>query len=175
MSAASSLAAHVVDPDVLEGHVATVTEFLDTFRALEVNALTTRYDAVIARLLVAAGRLAEARDRVDTGLRFSKETGMRFYDAELLRIRAHTHDDPTKRRADLSDAVKLARRQGAFIFELRAAADHFKLDDETARQELNDAMCRFPKAAPGRNWRKRRRYRPLGVNLDGCPTPGTSF
>ncbi|MGE2719255.1 adenylate/guanylate cyclase domain-containing protein [Mycolicibacterium celeriflavum] len=143
VSAVSSLAARVVDPDVLEGHVATVTEFVDTLRALEVKALTTRYDGVIARLLVAGGRFAEARDRVNVGLRLAEETGMRFYDAELLRIRARTHEDPTERRADLRSAVELARLQGATIFELRAAAEYFNLDGEAARQALTDALRRF--------------------------------
>jgi hypothetical protein len=35
---------------------------------------------------------------------------MCFYDAELLRLRAHTHTDPEARQADLAAAVALARR-----------------------------------------------------------------
>ncbi len=46
---------------------------------------------------------------------------MHFYDAELLRLRAHTHADPETMQADVSAAVDLARRQGATLFELRAA------------------------------------------------------
>ena len=38
---------------------------------------------------------------------------MHFYDAELLRLRAHTTDDPVRRRADLVAAIELAREQDA--------------------------------------------------------------
>ena len=40
---------------------------------------------------------------------------MCFYDAELLRQRAHTHTDPDARHVDLSAAVTLARQQGAYL------------------------------------------------------------
>ena len=43
---------------------------------------------------------------------------MCFYDAELLRLRAHTHADPDARQAA---ALDLARSRGATLFELRAA------------------------------------------------------
>jgi len=69
---------------------------------------------------------------------------MHFYDAELLRIRAHTHDDADRRGDGLRAAVELARRQHATIFELRAAADDFELRGEPARQELRDSVRRFP-------------------------------
>ena len=38
---------------------------------------------------------------------------MHYYDAELLRLRAHTHADAAGRQADLAAAHDLARRQGA--------------------------------------------------------------
>ena len=62
---------------------------------------------------------------------------MCFYDAELLRLRAHTHTDPDARRADLGAALALARRQGATLFELRAALDDFELRGEPARAALS--------------------------------------
>ena len=81
---------------------------------------------------------------VDAGLRLAGETGMHFYDAELLRIRAHTHGDIEHRRAGLHEAIRTAREQHAFIFELRAAADDFESGVEAARQQLLDSIRRFP-------------------------------
>ena len=69
---------------------------------------------------------------------------MHFYDAELLRLRAQTHDEPTARQADINAALELARRQGATLFELRAALDDFRIRGEPARAELVDAVSRFP-------------------------------
>ena len=69
---------------------------------------------------------------------------MCFYDAELLRLRAHTHADPDARRADIGAALELARRQGATLFELRAALDDYDLRGEPARAALIDAASRIP-------------------------------
>ena len=83
-----------VDPTKLAAHIATITTLLDTLRTLEMNMYSTFYDAVLGRLLIAAGQPEAARERLDTGLAAGPDTGMCFYDAELLRLRAHTHDRP---------------------------------------------------------------------------------
>ena len=69
---------------------------------------------------------------------------MHYYDAELLRLRAQTHTDPEARQADLADSVELARRQGATLFELRAALDDYELRGEPARASVVDAVSRVP-------------------------------
>jgi hypothetical protein len=69
---------------------------------------------------------------------------MCFYDAELVRLRAHTHTDPDARAADIAAALELARRQGATLFELRAALDDFELRGQPARTALIDAAGRIP-------------------------------
>jgi hypothetical protein len=68
---------------------------------------------------------------------------MCFYDAELLRLRAHTHTDPDARRAAIG-AAPLACRQGATLFELRSALDDFELRGQPARAALVDAASRIP-------------------------------
>jgi class 3 adenylate cyclase len=132
------------DRDALRRHIATVTGLVDGWRALGLKSMITFYDGVLARLLLAVGRPADARERVDAGLRLAAETGMHFYDAELLRIRAHTHDDSQQCCDGLRAAIQLARQQHAAIFELRAAADYFELRGEPARQELRDSILGFP-------------------------------
>ena len=77
-------------------------------------------------------------------LQMADETDIHFYDAELLRLRAQTSDEPGAREADLHTAIVLARRQGAGLFELRAATDHFELVGEPAREALADVTGRLP-------------------------------
>jgi class 3 adenylate cyclase len=65
-------------------------------------------------------------------------------DAELLRLRAQTHDNPAARQADIQAALELARRQGATLFELRSALDIFELRGEPAAAGVADAADRIP-------------------------------
>jgi hypothetical protein len=125
-----------------------MTRLLDTLRTFGLLMYITFYDAVLARLLIAAGEPEQARARLDTALALAQDTGMCFYHAELLRLRAHTHTDPDARRADLGAALALARHQGATLFELRAALDDFELGGEPARAALIDAASRFPAHSP---------------------------
>jgi tetratricopeptide (TPR) repeat protein len=142
--AVSALETKGVDAAQLQTHITALNTYVDVWRAFGVISLITFYDAVIARLLIAAGDPAEARDRVDAALALAAETGMRFHDAELLRIRAQTHEEEEDRRADLRRAIELAREQRAFIYELRCAVDDFRSIGEPARQQLTDAVSRFP-------------------------------
>lgn len=134
------------DPGTLLTHAATLTNLLDMCRSLGVNSYTTScttfFDAVLGRLLIAAGRPEQARDRLNTGLQAAAGIGMCFYDAELLRLRAHTHADQQARQADITAAADLARRQGATLFELRTALDDFDLRGAPALAPLADAVGR---------------------------------
>ena len=110
------------------------------------NVYSTWYDGVLGQLSIAAGQPEAARQRLDTALAFARKTGMCFYDAELLRLRAHahTHTDPSACHADLDAALELARHQGATLFELRAALDDFELRGQPARAALIDVVSRMP-------------------------------
>ena len=140
----AALGADDLDPTALSAHIATMTTLLDTVRMFELNLYVTFYDAVLARLLAATGQPEQARARLDTGLALARDTGMCFYDAELLRLRARTHTDLDARHTDISAALELARRQGAILFELRAALDDFEFRGEGARAALADVVSRFP-------------------------------
>lgn len=140
--AMTAVASGTTDETTLQSHITSLTMFVDIWRALEVKSLITFYDAALARLLIAAGQLEEARDRVAVALDLSANTGMSFYDAELIRIRAGTHEGNESRHADLRAAIGLARSQGAVIFELRAAAELLELSGD--REPLTEAINRFP-------------------------------
>jgi predicted ATPase len=146
-TAISALAAYGtgdVDPTALAAHIATFTTSLDALRVMEVNIFTTIYDGLLGRLLIAAGQLEAARERLDIGLAIARDTGMCFYDAELLRLRALTYDDPNARRTETIGALDLASRQTATLFELRAALDDFEFRGKAAAHALADVASRIP-------------------------------
>jgi hypothetical protein len=70
---------------------------------------------------------------------------MHFYDAELLRLRAQTHPDSERRQRDIGAALEIARRQGATLFELRAALDDYHFRGQPARHALADVARRLPR------------------------------
>lgn len=142
-AAMKAMAGDHVEPDELAPHIATMTMLVDTWRVLGSKLFVNFYDGVLARLLIAVGRLDEARDRIAAALELAEETGAFFYQAELIRLRARTADHDG-RVADLASAGQIARRQRALIFELRVAIDDFELRGEDARQVLTDAVDRMP-------------------------------
>jgi class 3 adenylate cyclase/tetratricopeptide (TPR) repeat protein len=142
--ARASVAADETDAATLEAHIAALTAVVEGWRAANLISFLGWYDAALALTLTAAGMKDAARARVDLALQMADETGWRVFDAELLRIRAHTSNAVEARHADLRAAIELAQAQGAHVFELRAAADDFELVGERARDALTDALSRFP-------------------------------
>jgi class 3 adenylate cyclase/tetratricopeptide (TPR) repeat protein len=142
------LASDDPDPTALSDQIATMTQTLDMWRGLGVNAYRSEYDCLLARLLIVAGQPEKARARIDGELQFGQDTGQRFYEAELLRVRAHTLSHPDSRAAAFAAARDLARRQGAPLFELRAALDDFQLRGQPAREALIDAAGRLVRDSP---------------------------
>jgi predicted ATPase len=121
---------------------------LEACHYLGVNVFMPSFEGMMARLLIGAGRLGEARDRVNAGLQLAEETGMHYYDAELLRLRSHTDGDTEARRTDLDSAMELACEQGAIVFEMRAAIDDFELRGEPVRNRLVKTLGRLPDDSP---------------------------
>jgi serine/threonine protein kinase len=136
------------DTSALASQITTMTEFVNFWRAVGLYAYQTHYDCVLAKLLTAAGRPEDARERIATALQISADTGMHFHDAELLRARAHTREDTDERTADLAAAMELARQQDAPLFELRSALDDFELRGDDARGGLKEALGRLPADSP---------------------------
>ena len=143
IDARALLASADPDPEALSSHITTMTTIQDALRRIGVEAYRPLNDALIGQLLIAAGRHDEARDRFDTALGITAANGQRFYDAELLRLRAHTLTDPEARAAGFGVALDVARSQGALMFELRAALDDFELRGSPAREALRDAAGRL--------------------------------
>jgi class 3 adenylate cyclase/tetratricopeptide (TPR) repeat protein len=131
------------DAATLTARAESLARHVDGSRLLNLNSYLTFHDAVVGRLLIAAGQPEKARERLEMALRHAEETGMRFQDAELMRLRAHTLTDPQERRHALAAALEFARHQGAILFELRCLLDSFDLLGEGDRSELADVCHRF--------------------------------
>jgi hypothetical protein len=142
--AMAALTAGETDHSVLRPHIETMATVVQTWRAFDVMTFLAMSDAILARLLIAVGDLEEARRCLDVSLAMGKDTWIQFYDAELMRLRAHTLDDRDAQHEQLRAAIGLARTQGAHILELRAAIDDFELMGDPAREALLEAMTRLP-------------------------------
>jgi class 3 adenylate cyclase len=140
----ASLASGNPDRTALSAQIETLTQIIDVWRAVGANTNRPFYWCLLGRLLTAAAQPDQARTRLDMALQFAADTGVRFYNAELLRARAHTHTEPNARAAGFAAARELARRQGVPLFELRAALDDFELRGEPARGAVVDAVERMP-------------------------------
>ena len=92
--ALAALGADNLDPSALAAAIQPIATFVDASRLFGQNAYTTFFDALVARLLLAAGQPEQARDRLNIGLQLADDTGMHFYDAELLRLRARAQTEP---------------------------------------------------------------------------------
>jgi len=154
----------VDDADLLSAQVTRAAEVVKTVRDAGLTVFITLFDGALAQLLTAAGRRKEARAQLDAALTLGRGTEMCFYEAELLRLRAHTHTDPDARQADLAAALSVARRQGADLYELRAALDDFELRGEPARAALDEVAGRFAADSP---LPERQRY----LSLPAASTP----
>jgi tetratricopeptide (TPR) repeat protein len=131
------------DAATLTALAENLTRRVDGSRLMHLNMFLTFHDAVIGRLLIAAGQPDKARERLEMALQHAEETGMHFHDAELMRLRAYTFTDRQRRREALMAALEFARKQGATLFELRCLLDVFDLGDGD-RSELADVVRRFP-------------------------------
>ncbi len=142
----TALRADPVAVEALAGPIAVLTGWVTVCRQLESKGFLTAFDGLLARLLLANGSPTEARRRIDAGLALARETGMHYYDAELLRLRAQTHSDPGYRHEDLYAAGKFAQHKGANGFALRAAIDDYELRGPAALDGLRTALARMPAA-----------------------------
>ena len=88
------------------------------------------HDGVLARAYGRRGAPEEGLRIIDESLAWTEETGSRFFNAELYRIRAELlvragRTDEAER--DYQSALQIACRQGARMWELRSACDLARL------------------------------------------------
>lgn len=129
-------------------------EFVAIVRAAGLTVFITLFDGALARLFTATGRQAEARAQLDTALGLGRGIEMCFYEAELLRLRAHTHPGEEDREADLAAALDVARAQGATLYELRCTLDDYEWRGEPARTGLDEVAGRFASGSQLPEWQR---------------------
>ncbi|OMC27828.1 adenylyl cyclase [Mycobacterium sp. GA-1841] len=135
------------DPVALMAAADNIARRVDGSRVMHLNVYLNFHDAIIGRLLIAAGQPDLARERLEQSLLIAGGTGMHFHDAELMRLRAHTFDEEPARRTALADALACARGQQALLFELRCHLDSFTLLTEGDSDGLAAAVHRLPQDA----------------------------
>jgi len=122
---------------------ALLGSLISTLRSMDLRGFLTVYITLLGRLTAKAGRRDEALARYGESLELARATGMHFYDAETLRGEAHLAETSDEIAGLLTDALAVARRQGARPFELRIALDLHDLRGESATEELRAAVEGF--------------------------------
>ena len=102
-----------------------------------------------AQVRAETGRLAEAAAGFEAAGRLTEETGSMFYEAERLRLLAGSGLRPPEESLELLHRSRvLSERQGALIFELRAALDIARLDPSPGPADvLEGVVAKFPPGA----------------------------
>ena len=143
--AATTAALHANESDAA-GSVtgqAMLSSLIDAWRAVEYRNFLTIYITMLGRLGAKGADAARARTAFEESLELAESTGMRFYDAETLRCRAHLVEQTDEVVRRLGEALELARRQGCRPFELRIALDLHDLRGEAAAPDLRAAVDGF--------------------------------
>lgn len=115
------------EPSALAAQAQVLDGLIGMWRALDIAVFAPFYMGVSARVRAGAGDAGGALARVDEALALADDTGMHFYDAELLRVRATVGSPQRRVDDDLEAARELARAQGAIMFERRIAQDQERL------------------------------------------------
>jgi class 3 adenylate cyclase len=116
------------DAGELAIHAAVLFEMTETWKAVDARYFLPYYLMIAGVLFGGAGEMHRARSCLEDSLQLGHSTGMDFWRSEALRHLAPLEPDPQGRRKRLDEALELARRQRAALFELRIALDLAALD-----------------------------------------------
>ena len=137
-----ALGAAAGDPAALLAHAQALEGLCGMWKLLDVALFLPAFMATAGRLRAAAGDSDGAAARYDETLQFARSTGIRFYEAEVLRLRAQLLPSDEVSAA-LRAALDLARSQGAVPFELRIAGDLVANGDADGPTLVAEAVTRF--------------------------------
>ena len=108
-----------------DGGIRLIEQALERLHATGARTHSSRVLANLAESCLVAGRLSAARRYVDAAFAHREAHGEQYYAPELYRLNAlilQAEGAPRAQvRASLSEAIAIARRQGARLFEERAA------------------------------------------------------
>jgi predicted ATPase len=136
----------------LEAGTAAIEEGLAALRAAGANVRRSYYLALLADVRGRAGRPEAGQSVVTEALAFAEESGERWWEAELYRLRgelllAQSTDNRAEAEACFRRALEIARQQSAKAFELRAATSLARLwAEQGERRRAHDLL------APAYGW-----------------------
>ncbi|ANB76386.1 hypothetical protein AYM40_29575 [Paraburkholderia phytofirmans OLGA172] len=157
--------------DILSGRTERGLEMLETalaaLRAGGFSRISTSMASAWAEALAHAGSTTEARRILDETLAYCNEGGNHLFTADIWRVlgvismlearaavlrRSSPTEHETRAQTALLHAIEIAQRQGARMWELRAAIPlaqlwHSQGRDEAARQVLGSLCALFPKTS----------------------------
>jgi adenylate cyclase len=116
--------------------IARIRRGLERVEATGTVCVMTLLLGSLAEALAEAGQWSEALATFDEALALADKTGEGFYQAELQRLRAElllVSGDPAGAEAGLRRAIKVARKQRARMWELRAATSLGRVLHEQSR------------------------------------------
>ena len=138
--------------DAAEG-VETLQACLRELHEAGYELLTTTFNIALVHGMLALGQIEQSALLIDDAIRLVEQCGDHLYMPELLRVKAKvllSLPSPNVEEAEilLRESLKLAVRNGAIAWELRAAIDLAKLlaarsQREKAKQLLRSSLDRF--------------------------------
>lgn len=134
----------VHDPAALRSHAEALQGMIELWKAVDTLFFLPYYLTTAGSLFASAGDRTAAHAQLTASLDVARETGMHFYDVETMRHLARLELNPEGRLERLREALDLARRQAAFLFELRVANDLYDLGGDGDGDALRTALKRFP-------------------------------
>jgi class 3 adenylate cyclase/tetratricopeptide (TPR) repeat protein len=143
VEAMAALARGPLDRAALDAHAQAIEGLCAMWTAIDLASFLPFFTAMTGRLRAASGDSDGATARYAEALQFARTTGIRFYDAEVMRLQSQLLSDD-RATAALWAASKLARAQHAAPFELRIARDLLAHGDAEAPSLLATAVGRFP-------------------------------
>jgi class 3 adenylate cyclase len=135
--------------DVLTGYARSLDECFALWMLMGARVLAPQLATTAGVAHARAGDAATARARFDEALSVADRTGLHFYDAETLRVRADLEPDPAARERALLAAADVAADQHAVPFLLRIAVDLHRLRPDAHGPRLATALAAF---APGASY-----------------------
>jgi tetratricopeptide (TPR) repeat protein len=134
----------LIGSDLDEG-LKEITAGMNAHREMEAVTYQPFGTSLLAKGLIAAGRLDEALGALDLAIAMSARTGERFYLAELLRLKGEIlagKGSLSEAEHWLNEAIQVSRQQGAKLFELRSAVNLCRvLDKERTDAALREVLA----------------------------------
>ncbi|MFC2036435.1 tetratricopeptide repeat protein [Chloroflexota bacterium] len=121
-----------------EAGITDIRHGLDTLQAMGTKMQRAHWLALLAEAHASARQAEEGLSTLDEALALVEETGERYYEAEIHRLKGElllTHGDEAEAETSLRKSIEVARRQQAKSWELRATTSLARLWLRQGRQE----------------------------------------